>query len=32
MLATGEEGLANTKIIAAMIEAANSGTAVALEL
>ena len=31
VLATGDEGLANTKIIAAMIEAANSGTAVTLD-
>ena len=31
VLATGEEGLANTRIIAAMIEAANSGRAVLLE-
>lgn len=31
VLATGEDGLANTKIIAAMIEAANSGRAVLLE-
>ena len=31
VLATGEDGLANTKIIAAMIEAANSGRAVSLE-
>jgi predicted dehydrogenase len=32
VLATGEEGLANTKIIAAMIEAANAGKAVPLDL
>jgi predicted dehydrogenase len=32
VLATGEDGLANTRIIAAMIEAANAGTAVALEV
>ena len=31
VLATGREGLANTRVIAAMIEVANSGVAVALE-
>ena len=32
VLATGADGLVNTKVIAAMIEAANAGRAVALEL
>jgi predicted dehydrogenase len=32
VLATGEDGLTNTKIITAMIEAANTGAAVALDL
>ena len=32
VLATGEDGLANTRIIAAMSAAANSGTAVTLDL
>jgi predicted dehydrogenase len=32
VLATGEDGLRNTKVIAAMVEAANAGKAVALDL
>jgi predicted dehydrogenase len=32
VLATGEDGLTNTKIITAMIEAANTGAAIALDL
>jgi predicted dehydrogenase len=31
VLATGEDGLANTRVIAAMVEAANAGKAVALD-
>ena len=31
VLATGEEGLANTRVIVAMIEAANAGVAVSLD-